>query len=411
MNKVLVTGMGIVTSLGNDVESFFNNLIEGKNGISHIESFDTSKSKVKLAAEIKDFNPDELFDRKEAKRMDRYCQLAMAAANSAIKDSNFDMSLFDPHRCGVIVGSGIGGMTTYEAQHSNFLEKGAARVSPLFIPMMISNMASGMISIKHGFKGVNYCPVTACASSSHAIGEAFRLIKHGYLDLIITGGAEAAITPFAIAGFANMTALSTSDDPNAASLPFDRRRNGFVMGEGSGILILESEKSAKARNAKVYAEITGYGATADAYHITGPDPEGISASRAMTDAMKEGGVSPSEVDYINAHGTGTPLNDKYETTAIKISFGDDAYNTSISSTKSMTGHLLGAAGAIEALVSIMSIKNGIIPPTINYLEPDEGLDLDYTTNTAKKKDVKIALSNSLGFGGHNATLLMRRYEA
>ncbi len=410
MNKVVVTGIGIISPLGNKAETFFEAIGEGKNGISYISLFDTSESKVKVAAEVKGFNPDDYFEKKEAKRMDRFCQFAVAAAGDAIADSGIDLERFDKYRCGVIVGSGIGGMTTYESEHSKFTEKGTKGVSPLFIPMMISNMAAGMISIKYGFKGVNFCPVTACATSSHAIGEAYRQIKHGYQDIVIAGGTEASITPFSVAGFANMTALSTSDDPNAASLPFDSRRGGFVMGEGAGILILESEKSAKARNAKIYAEISGYGATGDAYHITSPDPDGISAAQAMKNAMKEAGVTPDDIDYINAHGTGTPLNDKYETIAIKKALGDAAYKTSISSTKSMTGHLLGAAGAVEAIASIFAINKGIIPPTINFAEADEELDLDYTTNTAKKKDVRIALSNSLGFGGHNATLLIRRYE-
>ncbi|OQB13995.1 MAG: 3-oxoacyl-(acyl-carrier-protein) synthase 2 [Firmicutes bacterium ADurb.Bin193] len=410
MNKVVITGMGVISPLGNDVETFFDNLAAGKNGISYIESFDASDSKVKLAAEVKDFSPEELFEKKEAKRMDRYCQFAMAASMYAMTDSKLDVGLCDEYRSGVIIGSGIGGMTTYESEHIKFIEKGAGRVSPLFIPMMISNIASGTVSIKYGFKGANFCPVTACASGAHAIGEAFRLIKHGYMDIVITGGAEATITPFAVAGFANMTALSTSDDPNAASLPFDIRRDGFVMGEGAGILVLESEQSAKKRNARIYAELAGYGATGDAYHITSPDPEGKGAARAMTDAINEAGIAPGDIDYINAHGTGTPLNDKFETTAIKAALGDHAYKTSISSTKSMTGHLLGAAGAIEAIISVMAINKGIVPPTINCIRPDPELDLDYTPLKARVKTVNNVISNSLGFGGHNAALLIRRYE-
>ncbi len=410
MNRVVVTGLGIISPIGNTADEFFDSIASGRNGISNITLFDTAESKAKLAAEVKGFNPDDYFEKKEAKRMDRYCQFAVAAAGDAIADSGINLENFDPYRCGVIVGSGIGGMSTYETELTKFLEKGANRVSPLFIPMMISNMGSGMISIKYGFKGVNYGLVTACATSAHAIGEAFRQIKHGYQDVVLAGGSEASITAFATAGFANMTALSTSEDPNAASLPFDKRRDGFIMGEGAGVLVLESEQSAKARGAKIYAEIVGYGATGDAYHITSPDPDGVSAAQAMKNAMAEGGISPDEVDYINAHGTGTPLNDKYETIAIKSALGDAAYKTSISSTKSMTGHLLGAAGAVEAIAVIFAITKGIVPPTINYVEPDEELDLDYTVNTAKQKDVRVALSNSLGFGGHNATLAIRRYE-
>ncbi len=408
--RVVVTGMGVISPLGNSADEFYNNLIKGKNGISAITHFDTSDSKIKVAAPVTDFNPDDFFDKKEAKRMDRYCQFAVAAAQMAAGESGFKLSDYDEFRCGVIVGSGIGGMSTYEKEHSKFIDKGAGRVSAFFIPMMISNMASGMISIKFGFKGINYCPVTACASATHAIGEAFRLIKNGYLDIAITGGSESALTAFSVAGFANMTALSTSPDPDAASLPFDRRRNGFVMGEGAGILILENEEIARKRNANIRAEISGYGATADAYHITGPHPEGTSAARAMTDAMAEAGVAPSEIDYINAHGTGTPLNDLYETIAIKKALGDWAYKTNISSTKSMTGHLLGAAGGVEAIACVKTIAEGIVPPTINYREPDEGLDLDYTINTARKKPVKNVLSNSLGFGGHNASILLSKYE-
>jgi 3-oxoacyl-[acyl-carrier-protein] synthase II len=402
--------MGVVTALGGDAETFFDNIVNGKNGIAPITLFDTADSKIKLAAEVKDFSPDAFFDKKEAKRMDRYCQFAVAAAMGAVADGGVDVAALDAYRCGVVVGSGVGGMNTYETEHSKFTEKGPGRVSPLFIPMMISNMASGMVAMKFGLKGANFCPVTACASAAHAIGEAFRLIKHGYLDMALTGGAEAAVTPFAVAGFANMTALSASDDVNAASIPFDRRRNGFVLGEGAGVLVLERERSALARGAKIYAEVSGYGATADAYHITSPDPSGVSAARAMRDAICEAGIADGDLDYINAHGTGTQLNDKYETTAIKTLLGERAYGVSISSTKSMTGHLLGAAGAVEASVSAMAIRHDVVPPTINYTEPDEGLDLDYTPNTARRNTVRAALSNSLGFGGHNAALLLKKYE-
>ncbi|NLB81149.1 MAG: beta-ketoacyl-ACP synthase II [Clostridiaceae bacterium] len=407
-SRVFITGMGVISPVGNDVTHFYKNLTDGKNGIDFITHFDASTNKVKLAAEVKDFNVNDYLDKKEARRMDRYCHFAVAAAEQAISSSRLVPEQQDPYRCGVIVSSGVGGMNTYETEHNKYIEQGPGRVSPLFIPMMISNMAAGMISIKYKFKGANFCTVTACTSGASAIGEAFRQIKNGYLDIVITGGAEAAITPFSVTGFTNMTALCVSDNPNAASLPFDKRRDGFVMGEGAGILVLESEESAKTRNSTIIEETCGYGATADAYHITSPDPQGISAARAMTNALDEADITPEQIDYINAHGTGTPLNDLYETIAIKKAFGATADIVNISSTKSMTGHLLGAAGAVEAIACVMTIKNGIIPPTINYLEPDKDIDLNYTPNTAVNKPVEFALSNSLGFGGHNASLLFKK---
>jgi 3-oxoacyl-[acyl-carrier-protein] synthase II len=411
MKRVVITGTGVISPLGNSSELFWENIKAGKCGIKFIDEYDTSDVPVKVAAMVKDFDPDEYIEKKESRRMDRYCQFAVAASIQAVKDSGSDFKEMDPFRVGVIVGSGIGGLSTMEREYANFLEKGARRVSVFFIPMMISNMAAGMIAMKHGFKGTNYCPVTACSTANHAIGEAFRQIKHGYLDVCVTGGAEASATKFALAGFNNMTALTKSEDPERASIPFDAQRSGFVMGEGSGILILEELEHAKARGAKIYAEVVGYGATADAYHMTSPDPDGVAASKAMILAMEEAGVSADEVDYINAHGTSTPLNDKYETTAIKIALGEDAARkVAISSTKSMTGHLLGAAGAVETIISANALKEGIIPPTIGLKTPDPECDLDYVSEGARKADIKIALTNSLGFGGHNATLCIKKYE-
>ena len=410
MSKVVITGMGAVTPVGIGVESFFGGVAAGVNGIGKITAFDTSDSKVTLAAEVKDFDPENYMDKKAVRRMDRYCHFAMAAAAEAVADSGVQLDSVDLDRCGVIIGSGVGGMSTYETEHTKLMEKGANRVSALFIPMMISNMAAGLVSIEYGFRGANYAPVSACASGAHAVGEAFRMIKHGYLDLAAAGGAEATITQLAGAGFSNMTALSFATDPNQASLPFDARRGGFVMGEGAGILIMESEEHAIKRGARIYAEVAGYGATGDAYHITSPSPDGSGAARAMQNAMAESGICPEQVDYINAHGTGTPLNDKFETAAIKLALGEHAYKTSISSTKSMTGHLLGAAGAIEAIASAMAINKCVVPPTINLKEQDGELDLNYTANTAQKKQVDVVISNSLGFGGHNASLLIRRYS-
>ncbi len=394
MNRVVITGMGAITPIGTTVDSFFENIKNGVHGISTIERFDTTNCDVKVAGEIKNFDALKYFDKKELRRTDPYCQFAVAAATQAVEDCGTKFEDLDPFRIGVIVGSGIGGFQTIEQEYSKFLEKGANRVSVFFVPMMISNMAAGTISMKYGFKGINYAPVTACATSSHAIGEAFRAIKHGYIDACVTGGAEAAITEFAIAGFNNMKALSHSENPDRASIPFDKERNGFVMGEGGAILVLEEFEHAKARGAKIYAEIVGYGATGDAYHMTSPDPDGKGAAKAMELAYTEAGVTADKIDYINAHGTSTGLNDKYETIAIK----------------SMTGHLLGAAGAIEAIVCAKSLEEGIIPATIGYKVFDEDCDLDYVTEGTRKKDIKYAISNSLGFGGHNASLCLKKYE-
>lgn len=411
MNRVVITGMGAISPIGTNIDDFFNNIKKGKHGIAPITNFSVpEESDVKLAAEVKDFDALKYFDKKELRRTDKYCQFAVAAAAQAIEDCNTKFEDLDPFRIGVIVGSGIGGFQTIEQEYSKFLEKGGNRVSVFFVPMMISNMAAGTISMKYGFKGINYAPVTACATSSHAIGEAFHAIKHGYIDACVTGGAEAAITEFAIAGFNNMKALSHSQDPDRASIPFDKERNGFIMGEGGAILILEELEHAKKRGAKIYAEIVGYGATGDAYHMTSPDPDGLGAAKAMELAYTEAEVSCDQIDYINAHGTSTGLNDKYETIAIKKAFGDHAKNIAISSTKSMTGHLLGAAGAIEAIVCAKSLQEGIIPATAGYKVFDEECDLDYVTDGLRTKNIKYAISNSLGFGGHNASLCFKKYE-
>lgn len=412
MNRVVITGVGAVTPIGNDVPTFFNNIKSGKHGIAPIEGIErmNSNSEVTLAAQVKDFDPLKYYEKKELRRTDPYCRFAVAAATEAMEDCGTNFKDLDPFRVGVIVGSGIGGFQSIEKEYSQYMEKGGNRVSVFFIPMMITNMAAGSISMKYGFKGVNYAPVTACATSSHAVGEAFRAIKHGYIDVCVAGGAEASITDFAIAGFNNMKALSRATDPDRASVPFDAERSGFIMGEGGAILILEELNHALARGAKIYAEIVGYGATGDAYHITSPDPEGTGAAKAMELAYTEAGVAADKIDYINAHGTSTEVNDKYETLAIKNAFGEHASKLAISSTKSMTGHLLGAAGAIEAIVCALSLKEGVIPPTAGYKVADPLCDLDYVTEGCRKADIKYAISNSLGFGGHNASICLKKYE-
>lgn len=408
--RVVVTGMGVISPVGKSVPEFWESLIQGRHGIRKINKDIYPGVRVNTAAEVKDFDPTEYLDRKEARRTDRYCQFAVVAAREAIGMSGIDFSTMDPFDTGVIIGSGVGGLGTLQDQFEELLVRGGPdRISPLFIPMMISNIAAGKISMIYGIKGANYCVTTACASGTHAIGEAFHKIKLGYLKAAVAGGAEAPVTRIALAGFANMKALNMTEDPDLSSLPFDARRGGFVIAEGAGILVLETMENAVERGATILAEIAGYGATADAYHITSPDPEGKGAGTAMKLAMREGNVSPEEIDYINAHGTGTPLNDKYETLAIKFAMGDEtAAKVSVSSTKSVTGHLLGAAGGVEAVATIMAMKDGIIPPTVGLNEPDPECDLDYTPLVAKKKEISVALSNSLGFGGQNGTLLFRK---
>lgn len=407
MNRVAVTGLGIISPIGNDVASFWNSLKTGVCGIGSITKFDTSEHKVKIAAEVKNFDPLKYMEKSDALHSDEYTQYAVAAVNQAMEDSGV-YGMVAPERIGVYFGTGIGGINTTITEYKKLIEKGPRRVSPYFVPMMIANMASGMIAIRYGCKGAVMPAVTACASGGNAIGEAMRMIRHGYADVMITGGAEAAVNELALAGFANMQALSNSTDPLEASLPFDARRKGFVMGEGAGALILENYEHAKARGAHIYAEVCGYGSTCDAYHITAPDPDAKGGARAIFDAWSEAGVDTDKV-YINAHGTGTPMNDKSETKAIKTALGDHrAYNVLISSTKSMTGHMLGAAGAAEAVASIMALNEGIIPPTIGLKEHDAECDLDYVPLKARNADIEIALSVSLGFGGHNACIAFRK---
>lgn len=406
--RVVVTGMGAVTPLGNNVADTWSGLRTGKNGIDHITLFDTEKFKAKLAAEVRGFDPGQYLEVNDVLRTDRYTQFAVASAQQAVDESGIAGKV-DPDRFSVLFGTGIGGINTFETEHTKLLEKGPRRVSPLFIPMMISNMAAGMIAIRHDCRGTAMPIVTACASGSNAIGEAMRLIRHGYADAVITGGTEAAVTPSAVAGFVNMQALSTSDDPNAASLPFDSRRGGFVIGEGSVAFVLEEYEHAVNRSARIYGEICGYGTTCDAYHITAPHPDARGGAKAMTDAMAEAGYTAEDTVYVNAHGTGTPMNDAIETIAIKKALGEEkAREAFVSSTKSMTGHMLGAAGAIEALACIFALQESIIPPTINLNEQDEACDLNCVPNTAVKTPVTLALSNSLGFGGHNACLAFRK---
>ncbi|UWG97016.1 beta-ketoacyl-ACP synthase II [Dehalobacter sp. DCM] len=408
--RVVITGIGAITPIGNDAATFWEGIKVGKSGIAPLTAFDTTEFKVKVGAEVKDFEPEVLLDKKEAKRMDRYCQLAMVAAEEAYRDSGLDSTLLNSERFGVMVGSGIGGLATIEEQHSRLVEKGPGRVSPFFIPMAISNMASGNIAIKLGAKGPCLSIVTACASATHSIGESYWKIRNGEADVIITGGAEAPITPLAVAGFTSMTALSNNPDVTRASIPFDKERDGFVIGEGAGILVLESLEHAKKRNARIYGEIVGYGSTCDAYHMTSPSPGGEGGARAMTLALADAGISPEDISYINAHGTGTPYNDKFETEAIKSVFQQVAYQIPVSSTKSMTGHLLGAAGGIEAVICVKALQEGFVPPTIGYQIQDEECDLDYVPNSGRLQDLKYALSNSLGFGGHNGTIILKKWS-
>jgi len=411
INRVVITGVGLVTPVGIGKEEFWQSLIQGKSGISKISYFDTSEYPTKIAAEVKDFDYTNYISPKEANRMDKSTQFSVVATILALEDSKLKITEEDPYSMGVIIGSGIGGIGTFEKQHKILLEKGPNRVSPFFIPMMISNISAGEIAIKIGAKGPNGVINTACASSTHAIGIAFKLLQKGDIQIIISGGTESAITPMSLAGFCKMRALSIqNDNPGQASRPFDQERDGFVMGEGSGILILETLQHAKKRNAEIYAEILGFGMTADAYHVTAPSPEGEGASQAMKIALEDAIIKPTQIDYINAHGTSTPLNDKLETLSIKNVFGKHAYNLKISSNKSMTGHMLGAAGGVEAIATALTLKEDIIPPTINYKYPDPECDLDYVPNTSERKLVKYAMSNSFGFGGHNGVIILSKYK-
>lgn len=405
--RVVITGTGIVSSVGIGTKKFWNNIKEGKSGISKIERVDVSDMPTKVAAEIKNFNPEEYIDIKEARRMDRFAQFAMAAAKMAIEDSELNLGSVPKDRLGVVVGSGIGGIETFENQYSILMEKGARRVSPFFIPMMIPNMAAGLIAIKYGVKGFVECVVTACATSTNTIGDAFKVIQRGDADVIISGGAEAAITRLSLAGFCSSKAMTTNEDPATACRPFDKERDGFVMGEGAGILVLEEYEHALKRGAHILAEIVGYGCTNDAFHITAPSENGEGAARCMKAAIDDAGIRPCDIGYINAHGTSTGLNDKNETAAIKTIFGEYAYKIPVSSTKSMTGHMLGATGAVETIISACALKEGFLPPTMNYNTSDSECDLDYIPNKGRNVQVSYALSNSLGFGGHNACIVLK----
>ena len=401
MERVVITGMGAITP-------FWDSLKNGRCGIGPITKFDTTDYKVKLAAEVKDFDITKYVDKREARHMDISCHYAIAAAQEAVDQAGLKEGNFDPYRTGVIYGSGVGGLQIVEQEVPRLLNRGPSRVSPFCIPEMIANIVAAHISMRFGFKGENFCPVSACATGNHSIGEAMRAIRHGYQDVVICGGSENGIIPISMAGFQNMKAVHMGEDPTCASVPFDARRSGFVMGEGAGCLVLESLTHAQQRGATILAEVAGYGATGDAYHITSPSPEGDAAARAITNAIADAGLTPADVDYINAHGTSTPINEKYETIAIKKAFGDEAYKVKISSTKSMTGHLLGGAAAVEAIACVMAMRDGIIPPTIHYKEPDPDCDLDITPNKAVEMPVNVAISNALGFGGHNACIVLKK---
>lgn len=408
--RVVVTGTGVIHALGKETSTFWKAIQAGENGISTITKFDCSNIETKVASEVRDFDPTLYIEKKEARRMDPFVQYAMAASQMAIEEAGIDAAKEDPFRIGVLIGSGIGGIQTLEEQKVTLMERGPSRVSPFFIPMMISNMASGQVAIRYGFCGYNECVTTACATANHAIGDAFHVIRSGLADVMVSGGAESTITELAMAGFCSSKAMTFDPDPETACRPFDKNRSGFVMGEGSGIIVLEELEHALKRGANILAEIIGYGCTCDAYHITAPHPQGLGGIKAMQFALQDAGLNPEDVDYINAHGTSTPLNDASETAVIKKVFGDHAYKLAVSSTKSMTGHLLGAAGGIEAIISIMALKEGFLPPTIHLETPDEQCDLDYVPNQGRKKDIRIALSNALGFGGHNAVLAFKKYD-
>ena len=409
MNRVVITGMGAITPIGKSVDEFWQSCKEGKVGIDHITEFDTTDYKAKLAASVKDFEPKDYMDPKSARRMERFAQFAVAAAKEAFEDAGLDMSKEDPFMVGASIGSGTGSLQALEREHSKLLEKGPNRIAPLFIPCLISNMAAGNVSIQLGLKGKNINVVTACATGSHSIGEAFRTLQYGDAEVMLAGGTEAAITPLGVAGFTSLNALSESDDKLKASIPFDQDRSGFVMGEGSGILVLETLDHAKKRGAHIYAELVGYGSTADAYHVTSPAEDGSGAAKAMEFAIKDAGLTPEDVDYINAHGTATHLNDLFETRAIKLTFGDYAKKLHINSTKSMVGHLLGGAGGVELIACVKSIQDQYVHVTAGSKQADEELDLDYTFGHGVETKVDVALSNSLGFGGHNATLIVKKY--
>jgi 3-oxoacyl-[acyl-carrier-protein] synthase II len=410
--RVVITGMGLVSPLGNDLKSFWDNLSNGRSGIGPITLFDVTQYDCRIAGEVKNFDPAAWFNNpRDARRSDRFTQLAVAAAKMALADSGLALPAANPDRIGVMVGSGIGGLKTMEDQHTILMNRGPSRISPFMIPMLISNMASGIISMEHGLQGPNYATVSACATSAHGIGEAWRMIREGDADAFVAGGSEAAIVPLGIGGFGAMKALSTrNDEPTRASRPFDKGRDGFVMGEGAGILVMEELEHAKARGANIYAEIAGYGLSADAYHMTTPLENGEGAQRCMRMALKKAGLNPEQVDYVNAHGTSTPVGDLCETRAVKAVFGQHAHQLSVSSTKSMTGHLLGAAGVVESIACIMAIQNSLVPPTINLENPEEECDLDFTPLTAKERKIRVAVNNSFGFGGHNATLIIRAFE-
>lgn len=408
--RVVVTGIGAVTPLGNDAETTWKGIIEGKSGVGPLTRLNADEYPAKVAAEVKDFNAETFIDKKDARKMDRFTHYAVASALMAVKDANLTINEENSHRVGVWIGSGIGGMETFENQFEMFQKRGYKRVSPFFVPMMIPDMATGQVSITLGARGFNSCTVTACATGTNSIGDAFKVIQRGDADVMVTGGAEAPITRMAVAGFCANTALSTNPDPKTASRPFDKNRDGFVIGEGAGIVILEELEHALSRGAKIYAEIVGYGATGDAYHITAPAPGGEGGARAMKMAIEDAGLRPEDIDYINAHGTSTEYNDKFETMAVKDVFGEHAYKVAMSSTKSMTGHLLGAAGAVEAIITVRAIQESILPPTMNYETPDPECDLDYVVNAVRPKEINAAMSNSLGFGGHNATIVFKKYQ-
>lgn len=409
--RVVVTGMGVVSPVGNDIQTFWDALCTGKSGIGPVTSFDTAAFPTKIAGEVRDIDFSKVADIKEVKRTDRFILFSLYAADEAMKNSGIDMTTVNADRFGTVIGCGIGGFANFESENSKLVSRGPSRVSPFFIPMMISDMASGRVSMSFGLKGPNYSVVSACASAAHSIGNAYMLIKSGMADLVLAGGTEAGITPLSFAGFCQMKAMSTRNEiPQEASTPFDANRDGFVMGEGAGIIVLESLDHALARKAKIHAELSGYGASGDAYHLSAPDPEGSGACLSMKSALKCANLRPEQIDYLNAHGTSTPMNDKLETLAIKKAFGEAAYSLDISSTKSMTGHMLGASGAVEFIASVLAVRDNIIPPTINYKNPDPECDLKYTPNSALKKQVNYALSNSFGFGGHNASLVVGKYQ-